>query len=269
MRYQFENYVLDTHRYELYRDDVHLPLRPLAFRVLAYLLEHRDRVISKDELFEHIWPGEYVGDAALSSCLKAIRHVVSDSGRSQRMIRTTRGHGYRFIAPVTVTEDTEASTDHPIAPPLEAVLPDADVSNRHLSLIHSTAPLIGRTAELNQWWQALSQALQGERQVVFITGEAGIGKTSVLQAFIEAVTSTQSAWLGQGHCIEQYGTGEAYLPILEALSRFGQAADRSQLVDILNQFAPPGDSNARLGVPRCHGRVESPRDGEHPGAHAA
>ena len=65
MRYQFENYVLDTHRYELYRDDVHLPLRPLAFHVLAYLLEHRDRVISKDELFEHIWPGEYVGDAAL------------------------------------------------------------------------------------------------------------------------------------------------------------------------------------------------------------
>ncbi len=238
MRYQFENYVLDTHRYELYRDDVHLPLRPLAFHVLAYLLEHRDRVISKDELFEHIWPDEYVGDAALSSCLKAIRQVVNDSGRSQRIVRTVRGHGYRFVAPVSVTEDTEASTERPITLPLDAVLPDADISDRHLSLIHSTPPLIGRTAELNQLSQALTQALQGERQVVFITGEAGIGKTSVLQAFIEQVASTHSVWIGQGHCIEQYGTGEAYLPILEAFSRFGQAADRSQLVDVLNQFAP-------------------------------
>ena len=140
--------------------------------------------------------------------------------------------------PVTVTEDMEASTGRPITSQLEAVLPDADAPNRHLSLIHSTTPLIGRTAELNQLSQALSQALHGERQVVFITGEAGIGKTSVLQAFIEQVASTHSVWIGQGHCIEQYGTGEAYLPMLEALSRFGQAADRSQLVDILNQFAP-------------------------------
>ena len=124
MRYQFENFVLDTRRYELLCDDASLPLRPLAFHVLTYLIEHRDRVVAKDELFEHIWPDEYVGDTALSSCLKAIRQAVKDSGRSQRVIRTIRGHGYRFVAPVIAILRTKFTYDCPTQPNSQSLRQD-------------------------------------------------------------------------------------------------------------------------------------------------
>jgi DNA-binding winged helix-turn-helix (wHTH) protein len=97
MQYTFGMYQLDLQQYELSRAGERLPLRPKAFQVLVYLLTHRERVVSKAELLEHVWPKEYVSDAALSSCLKTIRRVLDDDGREQRMIRTVRGQGYRFI----------------------------------------------------------------------------------------------------------------------------------------------------------------------------
>ena len=84
---------------------------------------------------------------------------------------------------------------------------------------HDPALIVGREVELEQlqrWW---IQALEGDRQVVFITGEAGIGKTTVVDTFVAQLPATATLWVGRGQCIEQYGVGEAYLPLLEALGR--------------------------------------------------
>src|SRR5262245_54506103 len=104
MRYVFSACILDTECYELFRAGARIPVRPKVFQLLAYLITRRDRLVLKDELVSHLWPQQFVGDAALKSCIMAARKAVGDAGRSQRIIQTLHGHGYRFVAAVT-TED--------------------------------------------------------------------------------------------------------------------------------------------------------------------
>jgi DNA-binding winged helix-turn-helix (wHTH) protein len=77
-----------------------IPLRPKECDVLAYLLAHRDRVVSPDELLAQVWPGQWVGDATLHVRMRAIRQAIGDDGTTARLLRTVRGRGYRFVAPV-------------------------------------------------------------------------------------------------------------------------------------------------------------------------
>ena len=104
MYYIFGDCTLDTQRYEFTRAGESISLRRKVFELLAYLLAQRDRVVSKDELLEHLWPEQYSGDAVLNSCLMAVRKAIGDDGQAQRCIHTQRGRGYRFVAPVEVQE---------------------------------------------------------------------------------------------------------------------------------------------------------------------
>jgi predicted ATPase/class 3 adenylate cyclase len=100
MRYVFGDCTLDLQRYLLDRAGQPIPLRPKVFQVLLYLLIHRDRVIAKLELYDQVWPGQFISDAALEGVIKAVRRAVGDDGRRQWCIQTRRGQGYCFVAPV-------------------------------------------------------------------------------------------------------------------------------------------------------------------------
>ena len=100
MRYVFGDYSLDTQRYELRRAEEFIPLGPQVFNVLAYLVAHRDHVVSRDELFARLWSDQFVTDDALGRCIRAARRALEDRPEAPRYIMTTRGRGYRFIAPV-------------------------------------------------------------------------------------------------------------------------------------------------------------------------
>ena len=102
MRYLFGDCVFDTDCHTLERQGQSIRLQPREFKMLAYLLDQRHRVVSRQELFEQIWPGQYVGKAALEGCIKQVRQAIGDSGRTQRFLKTQHGVGYRFMAPVTV-----------------------------------------------------------------------------------------------------------------------------------------------------------------------
>jgi DNA-binding winged helix-turn-helix (wHTH) protein/class 3 adenylate cyclase/tetratricopeptide (TPR) repeat protein len=102
MRYLFGDYVLDTQRYELHGAGELVKLRRKAFQVLAYLLAHHERVVSKQELLEHLWPNQFVGDEVLKACITALRKALGERGRTPRFIRTLHGQGYRFVAAVAV-----------------------------------------------------------------------------------------------------------------------------------------------------------------------
>ncbi len=104
MRYVFGECTLDTQRAELARTGRVYRLRRKVFQVLVYLLAHADRVVSKQELCEQVWPQQFISDAALESVIKAVRQAIGDSGRSQRLLQTVYGQGYRCVAAVT-TED--------------------------------------------------------------------------------------------------------------------------------------------------------------------
>ena len=101
MRYTFADCELDTQLYTLRRAGQPLRVRPKVFEVLCYLLEHRERVISKDELCEAVWPEQFISDATLVSTMRAVRRTIGDSGRGQQLIQTVFSYGYQFITPVT------------------------------------------------------------------------------------------------------------------------------------------------------------------------
>ncbi len=74
--------------------------------MLAYLVQHRERLVARDELLEHVWPGVYVAEAAVTRCIAALRQAVGDDRARQQVIQTLHGQGYRFVAPVTVGDET-------------------------------------------------------------------------------------------------------------------------------------------------------------------
>ena len=98
MQYEFGDFTLDTERYELWRAETLLKLQPKVFDVLVYLIAHRERVVSKQELLEQSWPGQFISEATLNSCIRAVRRAVGDSGQAQRVIHTLHGRGFRFVA---------------------------------------------------------------------------------------------------------------------------------------------------------------------------
>ena len=101
MIYRFHDYTLDEARRELWWAGHLLAVEPKVFQVLLYLLEHRDRVVRKEELLEQCWTGTFVSEAALTRCLTKLRKVVHSDPTAPPVIKTLHGQGYRFVADVT------------------------------------------------------------------------------------------------------------------------------------------------------------------------
>jgi adenylate cyclase len=139
MIYLFEQFSIDTGQYQLSLDGKPVPIEPLAFDLLVYLIENRERVVVRDELLENLWPGKVVSDAALGARLKDARKAVGDNGTRQAIIKTLHGRGYQFIAGISeVSENfgvgdlyTDRSDDLRTLPgkPSIAVLPFDNLSN--------------------------------------------------------------------------------------------------------------------------------------------
>ena len=109
MIYRFDNFELDMDRFELRAGDEVLPLEPQVFALLAFLVERRERLVSRDELFEKLWDGRVVTDSTLTSRVKSARQALGDSGKAQRFIKTIHGKGFRFVADVQVTHSISFS----------------------------------------------------------------------------------------------------------------------------------------------------------------
>jgi TolB-like protein/DNA-binding winged helix-turn-helix (wHTH) protein/tetratricopeptide (TPR) repeat protein len=100
MKYSLGSCTIDTEAYEIRRDGKLVPVEPQVFDLLVLLLRNRNRLVTKDEIFERIWNGRIVSDAALSSRVRSMREAIGDDGTSQALIRTVRGRGFRLVAPV-------------------------------------------------------------------------------------------------------------------------------------------------------------------------
>jgi len=97
MIYHFDQFELDMSRFELREEGTVQALEPQVFTLLAYLVEHRERLVSKNELFERLWAGRVVTDSALTSRIKSARQALGDSGKAQQFIKTIYGKGFRFV----------------------------------------------------------------------------------------------------------------------------------------------------------------------------
>jgi predicted ATPase len=201
----------------LWRGSQAIPLRPKPFSVLKYLLEHQGILVTKQQLLHDVWPGTYVSDSVLKDCIRQLRQALHDDAKSPQFIETSHRRGYRFVA--SVVEN--------IAPEL--------VPLTYPPSLPAPTTILGGEQALSQLQQWLEQALAGNTRIVFVTGEAGIGKTTVVEAFLKGIDS--NVCILRGQCLEQYGSGEAYLPILDALSRLADEPD-TQTIRTLRTYAP-------------------------------
>jgi DNA-binding winged helix-turn-helix (wHTH) protein/tetratricopeptide (TPR) repeat protein len=230
----FEPFRVDLRDERLWRGEEVIHLTNKAFAVLQYLLEHPAQLVPKEALFDAVWSDTFVSDAVLTVCIRELRRALGDDARAPEFIETVRGRGYRFLAPVTVADRSPAFPEAAFpAPPTSGA-----VSLTPPSFALRPVPLVGREAELTHVHQWLATALQGVRQVGFIVGEVGIGKTTLVDAFAAQMESEAAWWIGHGQCIDQYGAGEAYLPVLEALGRLCRGPEGHHFLALLRQQAP-------------------------------
>src|SRR5262249_12271981 len=160
----FSPFQLDMANTCLWRGKKRISLTPKDFAVLHYLAAHPYRLVTHEEVLKAVWPDVKVSPGVLKVCLRRIRQALVDSSTKPRFIETKHRQGYRFIAPLTTTQQGQGAKPEPLP------LPQPLVPN-----------FVGREAELTQLHQWLEKALRGERQIVFITGEPGIGKTTVVR----------------------------------------------------------------------------------------
>ena len=122
MIYRFDDYQLDTDRYELRKAGELVHLEPQVFDVLALLVGSHDRMVAKDELLERVWGDKFISEAALNSRLMAARKAIADNGREQRLIRTLHGRGFRFVGNVKLADGAREDSNDSIGAAQENVL---------------------------------------------------------------------------------------------------------------------------------------------------
>jgi DNA-binding winged helix-turn-helix (wHTH) protein/pimeloyl-ACP methyl ester carboxylesterase len=145
VRYRFADSVLDTTRYELSHGGELVRVEPQVFDVLAYLVEHRDRVVTKADLLDFVWGHRFVSESALTTRIKQLRQSVGDTGREQRIVQTIHGRGYRFVAPVEELADAIERPVLPVSPDLHQQIrfcASADGTRLAYATVGSGPPLV-------------------------------------------------------------------------------------------------------------------------------
>lgn len=218
-RISFDRFALDLANECLWRGPDALKIRPKAFALLNYLIQRPGQLVTKDELLNAVWPETFVGDAVLKVTVQQVREALEDDPKSPQFIETAHRRGYRFIGQIVDPQQITRSQD-----------------NFYSGAFPVFSDVVGREQALARLQRWLRRTKRGERQIGFITGEAGIGKTSLIDAFARTIPIDGSVRVGRGQCLEQYGTGEAYLPVLEAIGRL--CRDDRQVTDLLRAHAP-------------------------------
>lgn len=203
-------------------------LRRKTFALLRYLLEHRDRLLTKDELLENVWHDAHVGDAVLKVTISQLRKTFRESRSLE--ISTTHGRGYHVRL-------DEASA--------------AQVAGAADDLLGQHRVLSGRSAELVALEDAFAASEAGSPQLVLVSGEAGIGKSALVEAFLKRLTGERPAaarpWIGRSACLPLARGAEPLHPFLEALAGMQREDGDPFLGSVLARHAPQLVDDAEPG----------------------
>jgi DNA-binding winged helix-turn-helix (wHTH) protein len=220
---EFDDFVLDEDNALLTRAGAPVALPPKAFTLLCVLARQAGKLASKDALLDAVWGHRHVSESVLKTTIAQVRAALADDAGEPRYIETVARRGYRFIgrsgaaAPVAAAPLTRPLGSPPAAAPTPASVPS----------------IVGRSDALAHLQGAWRKARAGQRQLVWIAGEAGIGKTTLIERFAAEVGAERYT---HGQCVEQFGAGEPYLPVLEALKTL--AKRDPGVVQLMRQVAP-------------------------------
>lgn len=186
---RFDRFELDEVNASFLRDGKPVALAPTPFKVLCELARQPGSLLTKQALLDRIWGHQFVSESVLKTVVSELRTLLGDDARQPRFIETVSRRGYRFVANVHATQPSAAVPAGP--------------------------PLIGRRDALAQLHAVWGLAQTGKRSVAWVTGEPGIGKTTLVEYFVASLGDVLCI---RGQCVEQHGGGEPYLPVLEALA---------------------------------------------------
>ncbi len=242
VRIRFDRFELDEANARLLRDGAPVSLPPTPFAVLCALARQPQSLLGTNALLDQVWGHRFVTDSVLRTAISELRHALDDDARKPRYIETVSRRGYRFIGPahaISVTQrefaGAPAASDPPVAPsPQGQPSPQGTPSSTVAPLRPSTpSSFVGRAEALDRLRAHWQRACAGERQIVWIAGEPGIGKTTLIDRFVAGLDDVLCV---RGQCVEQFGSGEPYRPVLEALSELCRV-DGSML-ELLRAVAP-------------------------------
>ena len=212
VRVRFDTFELDEANARLLRDGKAVAVAPTPFALLCTLVRQQGSLLTKNALLDQVWGHQFVSDSVLKTAISDLRMVLDDDPRKPRFIETVSRRGYRFIAP-TIT-----------ATPLAKGAQNRTVQAQWF---------VGRAEALRRLHVDWERACSGQRAVVWIAGEPGIGKTTLIDHFIVGLGDVACA---RGQCVEHHGPGEPYLPVLEALA--GLCRGDSAVAPLLRAVAP-------------------------------
>jgi predicted ATPase/DNA-binding winged helix-turn-helix (wHTH) protein len=235
--YAFGDFVLDLQLFQLRQGEHIIPLEPKVFDVLRYLVEHHDRVATKRELLDALWPNEVVTEAVLPTNINALRRALGQGRGEKTPIETVHGRGYRFSMPV-VRGRSMPAPGTPSLPPRPGVDDDEE-------------PFVGQTALLEKLKRALTRTLAEQGQICILRGEAGIGKSRIAKR-IATLARSQGADVWTGACPEGLGT-----PALWVWQEVLRSVKASEGVSGMRRFL--GASAAELS-PWLHELLEDAED---------
>jgi DNA-binding winged helix-turn-helix (wHTH) protein len=167
----FGPFRLDVFQNRLWRQTQPIALRPQAFAVLRYLVLHSDRLVTKAELLQHVWGGRQVTDSVLRGCIHAIRVALADTADNPQYLETVGRQGYQFRLGRAATSLRQAHA----------------------------RPVVGRQGEVEWLRERWLWAREGRRQCGMIGGEAGIGKTTVVDLFVASLPTPYEVGIGRGN----------------------------------------------------------------------
>jgi predicted ATPase len=218
---QFDCFGLDTANQCLLHKGAPIDLPPKPFAVLRYLVENPGRLVTHNELLDALWPETYVQPQVLRTYVLELRKVLGDDAGQPRFIQTLPKRGYRFVAPVTERNGAAHNAATEAAP-------------QNAGLV----AIVGRENELTFLGTQLRQLANGQRRVVFVTGEAGIGKTALVDAFCRQLESSKGIRVARGQCLQRISGKEEYYPVTEALCRLCAGPDGEAACSVLARVAP-------------------------------
>ncbi len=224
---QFRSFRLDTVNHCLWQGEDRISLTPKAFDMLRYLVEHADRLVTQDEILEALWPETYVNPEVIKKYILVIRKVLGDRRDKPEFIKTVPRRGYRFVAPVS---ELGAGTPSDLGATVAQVM-------------------VGRGAALDQLGGYLGQALNAQRQVIFMAGEAGAGMTNLVDEFHQTAAPLTAIFILS---LSVLGADKAL-----SAPRAGATDNAQRFVDVpvtrnRRRFLPP-----RTRVPKCERNAQA------------
>lgn len=213
----------------LWRGAEQIRLRTKTWQVLRYLVARPGVLVTKEQLLDAVWGDVFVSEEILTKSISELRRAFGDDPRQPRVIETVHSRGFRLLAPVEQALERDPRREWAergtVRPPAPSIRP--------------TEPIFGRETELSVLGRLYAEARAGAQRTVFLTGDPGIGKTSLVQSFLaQCEREGVPFWQLSGRCLEHYGSGEPHRPLLDAFESLLRSGPTDALIAVARRTAP-------------------------------